>query len=90
MPLRIYDVTIDAWRTATQKDIDCYSALTRAWGRVMTAQKYPSDTALRRTIDEAFNELMVAIGVDAEPRGRMPDDTPERGGRLELAERGVL
>ena len=87
--LRIYDVGIDNYRPATQRDIDTGQAVARAWGRVRTASKQPDNQVLRRVIEEAFNELMVSIGVDLTPRGSLPDDTPVRGGKLELRERGA-
>ena len=85
--LRIYDVEIDDYRPATQWDISEYQAVARAWGRVYTASKQPDDQVLRSVIEEAFNELMVSIGVDKSPRGPLPDDTPVRGGKIELRER---
>jgi len=84
---RIYDVNFDGFRPGTQEDIQYYGCLTRAWGRVRIASKQPDDALLRRVIEEAFNELMIAIGVDREPRGPLPDDTPVRGGKIELKER---
>lgn len=88
--LRIYDIEIDNYRPARQRDIDVGQAVVRAWGRVCTAFKQPDDQMLRRAVEEAFNELMVSIGVDGNPRGPLPDDTPVRGGKIELSRRGVV
>lgn len=34
-PLRIYDVSIDQWRPATQADLDRLSQIAQEWGRVV-------------------------------------------------------
>lgn len=54
--MRLYDVTIDAWREPTQADLDAYQALGHAYGRIRTA--FNRGEQLREEIEAAHSELM--------------------------------
>lgn len=60
---RIYDITKDDYREATQVDLDCLQAVANAYGR------------LRQTVDQHHAKLMAEIKTIHERAGK-PNDGP--------------
>jgi hypothetical protein len=62
--LRIYDVAIDDYRPATQRDMDCFKLLNRAYGAIRFAYKQAGRTPEQKlaAIEEAHQKLMEAVG----------------------------
>ncbi len=64
--LRVYDVSIDAYRPATQRDLDCFNILNQAYGAIRFAynrDKRSPDLGLTLTaaVEEAHEKAMAAI-----------------------------
>jgi hypothetical protein len=59
-PLRVYDITLDALRELTQRDLEEYWAVSRAYSRIRQAYKEGRD--LREAVEVAHAQLMAAIG----------------------------
>jgi len=59
VPLRVYDAKLDDFREPTQRDLDCFMALGRAYGEIRSA--YHQDLLLRPVIEAAHAELMASI-----------------------------